>query len=96
MSSIMHNASSFDYIASLSKQHAQAWYCATGNGLAAHFKHIEASDISQGKIAKAFAQANIHFSVQAAEQTTFTANQFDLVNVAQALHWLTLKNFGPK
>jgi hypothetical protein len=75
-----------------------AWDCATGNGqvaqvLAKHFKHVEATDISQQQLDNAVQIKNIHYSAQGAEQTTFPDNHFDLITVAQALHWFDLDEF---
>lgn len=36
---------------------------------------------------------NIHYSVQTAESSNFTNEQFDLVTVAQAVHWFDLEKF---
>ncbi|MEM7762105.1 MAG: class I SAM-dependent methyltransferase, partial [Cyanobacteria bacterium P01_A01_bin.40] len=36
---------------------------------------------------------NIEYSVQAAEKTNFTERQFDLITVAQAIHWFDLEQF---
>lgn len=82
----------YQFIASLAKSHASAWDCATGNGQAAkglseYFTEVEATDISDEQINHAFYSENINYSVQASESTTFQDSQFDLVNVAQALHW---------
>lgn len=91
----------FEYIATLLSSHDQAWDCATGNGqaavgLAGHFSKIEASDVSKEQIRNGFKAENINYSVQAAEKTTFLDNQFDLVNVAQALHWFDYEQFWPE
>lgn len=91
----------FNFIASLTTEHCQAWDCATGNGqaalgLAQHFSKVQASDISQNQLGNAFEKANIYYSQQSAEQTNFSDNQFDLVNVAQALHWFDLEKFWPE
>ena len=91
----------FHFLASLSAEHHQAWDCATGNGqaalgLAQHFAKVQASDISQNQLGVAFKKDNIYYSQQSAEQTNFSDNQFDLVNVAQALHWFDLEKFWPE
>lgn len=82
----------FEFISSLVESHGEAWDCATGNGqaavgLAKRFSIVEATDISKEQITNAFYSENINFSVQPAESTNFRDDQFDLVNVAQALHW---------
>ena len=88
----------YDFIASLVGSHKEAWDCATGNGqaavgLAEYFSHVEATDISEEQISNAFHSSKINYSVQPAESTSFRDNQFDLVNVAQALHWFDYTKF---
>ncbi|MBU2713882.1 class I SAM-dependent methyltransferase [Zooshikella harenae] len=88
----------FDFVASLVITHDKAWDCATGNGqaaigLAKNFSKVEATDISKEQIANAFQAENINYSAQPGESTNFRNNQFDLVNVAQALHWFDYDRF---
>jgi hypothetical protein len=88
----------FAWVASQCKGRAAAWDCATGNGqaalgLAPHFERVEATDISPEQIGHAFPAANVFYSVQAAEMTKFPTASFDLVAVAQALHWFDFKRF---
>lgn len=69
-----------------------AWDCATGNGqvavqLAEHFNNVQATDISQKQLDHAIKKDNISYSVCRAEKTEFKDHQFDLITVAQALHW---------
>ncbi len=87
------------------KEHAsvfnKAWDCATGNGqaavgLAKMFSSVEASDISENQIANAFYRDNIRYSVQHAEKTSFADNSFDVICVAQALHWFHFEKFWPE
>jgi ubiquinone/menaquinone biosynthesis C-methylase UbiE len=75
-----------------------AWDCATGNGQAAKilakaFDKVYATDISQKQIENAIQQPNIFYSVQPAERTNFADNSFDLITVAQALHWFRFDDF---
>src|SRR5688572_4381338 len=75
-----------------------AWDCATGNGqvaryLADHFEKVYATDISPAQLDNAFRARNIFYSVAAAEQAPFDDNQFDLITIAQALHWFSLPDF---
>ncbi len=91
----------FAMMAGLVDEHDAAWDCATGNGqaaqgLAQHFARVEATDISASQIDHAFTADTIRYSVCAAEQTDFADAQFDLVNVAQALHWFDLPRFWPE
>lgn len=75
-----------------------AWDCGTGNGQAAlalshHFKQVWASDISLQQINSAPVKDNIHYLVQRAEMGAFKHLQFDLITVAQALHWFDIPEF---
>lgn len=84
----------FDHV----KTYDTAWDCATGNGqvagyLARHFKQVQATDISQQQIANAETAGNIIYSVSPAEKTSFPAHHFDLITVAQALHWFNTDAF---
>ena len=84
----------FKYLAGTSA----AWDCATGNGqvaqrLARTFKSVFATDISQAQLDNAHKADNILYSIAAAEKTSFTDQQFDLITVAQALHWFDLPMF---
>lgn len=77
----------------------RAWDCATGNGqvaavLAGHFVHVEATDISAAQLAQAPALPNVTYQLSAAEHTPFSAASFDLVTVAQALHWFNSDAFN--
>lgn len=80
------------------KDWSSAWDCATGNGqvaryLADYFQTVYATDISQQQLDQAFTARNISYSLAPAEHTAFADNQFDLITVAQALHWFDLKSF---
>lgn len=88
----------FHYINGLviSKEHA--WDCGTGNGqvaeqLAKEFNNVYATDISFEQLKNAIKVANVHYSVQPAEQTTFPNRLFDLIVVAQAIHWFNFEKF---
>ena len=79
-------------------QTEKAWDCGTGNGqvaneLAKFFKEVLATDISQQQLDNAVIQPNIHYSVQPAEKTSFPDNSFDLITVAQAIHWFDFEAF---
>ena len=74
------------------------WDCATGNGqvarvLAGHFKQACATDISKNQLEKAPVMANLTYKVSRAEDTGFEANTFDLITVAQAIHWFDITAF---
>ena len=88
----------FRYLKTLIPLPKTAWDCGTGNGqvtvkLASFFETVYASDISQTQIDQAPKLDNIFYSVQAAEQTTFPNDSFDLIMVAQAIHWFDFEKF---
>lgn len=75
-----------------------AWDCATGNGQVAHvlagqFEKVYATDISRSQLEHAVQVNNIFYSVGPAEKTTFPDQSFDLITVAQALHWFNQPAF---
>ena len=70
----------------------RAWDCATGNGqvaavLADYFVRVDATDLSASQLAQAAPCPNIHYQTARAEHTPFPAGRFDLITVAQAVHW---------
>lgn len=88
----------YDRIFGHVKNFDHAWDCATGNGqaakqLATAFKRVEATDISLRQLENAHQAPNIHYHNCPAESTIFNDNQFDLVTVAQALHWFDFDRF---
>jgi SAM-dependent methyltransferase len=75
-----------------------AWDCGTGNGqvarrLAQDFNRVCATDISIEQLEKAPRLDRIEYSVSPAEKTRFPAGSFDLITVAQALHWFNVDLF---
>ncbi len=75
-----------------------AWDCGTGNGqvairLAERFDQAYATDLSANQLAQAPQRANITYRVQSAEEDWFDGQQFDLVTVAQAIHWFDFEKF---
>ncbi len=88
----------FDYLNSIIKSKHNAWDCGTGNGqvafeLAKTFDNVFATDISQSQIDNALRANNIIYSVQPAESTNFANQQFNLVTIAQAIHWFDFDKF---
>lgn len=97
----MYPPALFEYLASLTNTHEAAWDCATGNGqaalgLAQHFKRVEATDVSTNQLDNAFVNPRINYGVHPAEEAPFKSATFDLINVAQALHWFDLDKFWPE
>lgn len=88
----------FETISNYCKDHEMAWDSGCGNGQAAigltpFFKNIQATDISENQIKYAFKNSQINYSLQPSEKTSFPNEYFDLVCVAQALHWYDFQNF---
>ncbi len=86
-----------EYIVSFSKK-GKALDVATGNGqfaakLAKHFEVVFATDISNHQLEHAIQKENIAYKQEAAEAMSFGNNEFDLVTVAQALHWFDFTSF---
>jgi SAM-dependent methyltransferase len=88
----------FDFLNSIIKMPHTAWDCGTGNGqvafeLAKTFERVFATDISQEQIKNALQADNIEYSVQPAEHVDFQNRFFDLIIVAQAIHWFDFEKF---
>ncbi len=89
----------FSYLVSLVTERDAAWDCATGNGqsavsLAKYFKQVYATDASAAQIDHAVQQGNnIHYAVCTAQNTDFPDNCFNLITVAQAIHWFAGERF---
>lgn len=91
----------FQWLADRTKGKNLAWDVATGNGqsavsLANHFVHVHATDISAEQIAHATQRHNITYEVSMAERSGFPDDSFDVVTVAQALHWFDFTLFWPE
>lgn len=87
-----------EFLVSFVKNKDNALDVATGNGqvaakLAKHFKTVYATDISQKQLDNAIQENNIIYSVSKAEETDFKDGQFDLIVVAQAIHWFDFDAF---
>ncbi|MGS2739880.1 class I SAM-dependent methyltransferase [Sinomicrobium sp. M5D2P17] len=86
------------YLVSLTRQQKCAWDCGTGNGqlavkLAGYFEEVYATDLSENQIKNAKQKENVRYKVENAEKTGFTDGQFDLITVAQAIHWFDFAAF---
>ncbi|RYD96002.1 MAG: class I SAM-dependent methyltransferase [Sphingobacteriales bacterium] len=91
-------AEMIDFIALLPDMRLNALDVATGNGqvavaLAQYFDKVYAIDISEKQLQQAPQAGNIFYSVQPAEVTNFADRQFDLITVAQAIHWFDFGAF---
>ena len=88
----------FAYLSSLSPSHQRVWDCAAGSGQAAcqfggYFESVVASDASLEQINNANSTDPLFRLSCLAEQTPFIDHSFDLITVAQALHWFDLDRF---
>ncbi|MCI9844927.1 class I SAM-dependent methyltransferase [Flavobacterium pectinovorum] len=87
-----------DFVVSFVNDKSIALDIATGNGQVAHklstrFKKVFATDISQKQLDNAIQADNISYSKESAEKTSFKNQQFDLIVVAQAVHWFDFEKF---
>ena len=88
----------FSWLVSLVNDRNAAWDCGTGNGqvatvLARYFTQVYATDISEQQIAQAMQLHNIIYKVASAENSGFADASFDLITVAQAVHWFQFDYF---
>ncbi|MDT7830014.1 class I SAM-dependent methyltransferase [Pricia sp. S334] len=80
------------------KERKRAWDCGTGNGqlaekLALEFENVHATDISEEQLKYAVPESNINYIKSSAEEPIFESGMFDLITVAQAIHWFDFENF---
>jgi ubiquinone/menaquinone biosynthesis C-methylase UbiE len=89
----------YQFIFSQCRNHDYAWDCATGSGQAAlalsnTFGRVLATDLSDQQISNAYKRDNITYRVSNAEDHLDVPDlSFDLITVAQALHWPNLEPF---
>lgn len=88
----------YEYLFSLIENKITAWDCATGNGqvareLALHFDSVYATDISENQINQALKLPNIVYKVESSDHADVADKNFDLITVAQAIHWFNFEAF---
>ena len=88
----------YDFLFSLVNEKDAAWDCATGNGqvariLAQHFQKVYATDISEKQLSQALQLPNILYKVESSDRADVPDDSFDLVTVAQAIHWFNFEAF---
>jgi ubiquinone/menaquinone biosynthesis C-methylase UbiE len=88
----------YDFVLPLVPEKKAAWDCGTGNGqvalkLSRYFDKVYATDLSAVQISNAIKRKNIFYAVEMAEKTLFDQNTFDLITVAQAIHWFNFEKF---
>lgn len=74
------------------------WDCGAGSGqftqlLVPYFEQIVATDLSSQQLQRAAYFENVSYQVQQAEKTSFSDQSFDLITVAQAIHWFDYEKF---
>ncbi|WP_020526467.1 class I SAM-dependent methyltransferase [Flexithrix dorotheae] len=89
-----------EFLIALVEEKKQAWDCGTGNGqfaveLAEYFDRVWATDLSANQIKNAVPHDRITYKVEQAENAAFPENSFDLISVAQAIHWFDFDGFYP-
>lgn len=87
-----------DYLISFVKNKSKALDVATGNGQIAHklstvFEKVYGIDISQKQLDNAIPAPNLEYKLESAEKTSFDNQTFDLITVAQAIHWFDFDLF---
>jgi SAM-dependent methyltransferase len=88
----------FDWLYQHVSHFDAAWDCGTGNGqvaqiLSSRFRDVFATDISEKQISKAPVLPNVRYAVEGAEQCGAADAAFDLIVVAQAVHWFDFDRF---
>lgn len=88
----------FDFLSTLVSKRARVWDCGTGNGqaafsLAKRFQDVFATDVNRKQLDMAPKKNNVQFVCCPAEKTPFLDKTFDLITIAQALHWFDLESF---
>lgn len=87
-----------DFLMSFVKDKKLALDVATGNGQIAHklsafFEKVYGTDISQNQLDHAKPAPNVIYQLASAEKTSFKDQTFDLITVAQAIHWFNFDLF---
>ena len=88
----------FAALAVLAPARDLAWDCGTGSGqaavgLAAHVRHVVATDVSADQLSHARPCARVEYRLAPAEHSGLADGSVDLVTAAQALHWFDLDAF---
>ena len=90
-----------EHIVSFVEKRETALDIATGNGqvaqkLSEYFETVYATDISEKQLLHAKQLLNVIYKKLPAEATDFDDSQFDLITVAQAIHWFDFDKFYPE
>ena len=88
----------FEWLASSVRRRDTAWDTAAGSGqaalgLATHFSHVVATDLSPAQLQYAKPHPRIEYRVAPAEESGLAGHSVDLVVAAAAIHWFDLDRF---
>ena len=88
----------YEWLAQIAPGRERAWDCACGNGqaasdLAGYFSQVVATDLSAEQLHEAIPHPRIEYRAAVAESSGLPAGSFDVVTVAQALHWFERDRF---
>jgi ubiquinone/menaquinone biosynthesis C-methylase UbiE len=88
----------YEWLARIAPGRDRAWDCACGNGqaasdLAGYFSQVVATDLSAEQLREAAPHPRIEYREAVAEASGLPAGSFDVVTVAQALHWFERDRF---
>ena len=88
----------YAWLAAVVPARERVWDCACGSGQAAadlvqYFSRVVATDLSAQQLREAVPHPRIDYEVALAESSGLPAASFDLVTVAQALHWFQHERF---
>jgi SAM-dependent methyltransferase len=88
----------FEWLAGTVARRETAWDTATGSGqaawgLATHFDHVIATDVSSAQLRHARRHPCIDYRVSRAEESGLPEKSVDLVVAAAAIHWFDLTRF---
>lgn len=88
----------YDFIFEHLSSRRWAWDCATGSGqvaryLSRHFGKVIATDISEEQLRHAPQLSNVRYQKAFAGDSGLPDNHFDLITVAQAIHWFDFEQF---
>lgn len=89
----------FNWLSTQTPAHEVALDVATGSGQAAadltnHFTTVIGCEPSLAQLAHAEQHTGLHYVCSTAEQLPFMDNSFDLISVAQAVHWFDHPRFN--
>ena len=91
----------FRWLQAAAPNHLRVWDCATGTGQAAGklallFDRVDACDINHSQLEAAERLANVFYLECPVEQSPYGDAVFDLITVAQSLHWFDFPRFWPQ